>query len=222
MQSDSALQHNIIDELAWESRIDAAELGVAVADGVVTLTGQVPSLAAKWAAEQAAKRVAGVRAVANDIEICLPSISRRTDADIARAAQNALEWDVRVPHRHVTVTVSAGIVTLEGEVDTQHQKQAAERVIRHLTGVTGVSNLLSIKAARLPDDVKAKIMAAFQRNAVIDAQRIQVEMRGEQAILRGRVRSWAERDIADQTARTAPGVASVVDLLTIEPYPTGR
>jgi len=217
MQSDTALQHAIIDELGWDTSIDAAAIGVAVLDGVVTLTGQVRSLAAKWAAEQAAKRVAGVRGVANDIAICLPSESQRTDADIARAALNALEWDIRVPHQRVTVTVSAGSVTLEGEVDTPHQKHAAERVIRHLTGVTGVVNLLSTKAATLPADVKAKIMAAFQRNAVIDAQRIQVELRGNQAILRGRVRSWAERDIADDTARAAPGVTSVVDLLTIEP-----
>jgi osmotically-inducible protein OsmY len=134
----------------------------------------------------------------------------------SRAALNALEWDVWVPHHRVTVAVSDGIIKLEGEVDTQHQKQAAERVIRHLTGVKGVTNLLRVTAAVAPTDVKAKIKAAFQRSAVIDARQIQVEMRDGQAILRGRVRSWAERDTAVQAAWAAPGVTSVVDLLTIE------
>lgn len=216
MKSDNDLQRDIIDELAWEPSIDAAEIGVAVVDDVVTLTGHVQSLTEKWTAEHVAKRVAGVRAVANDIQIHLPGESQRTDAEIARAALNALEWDVWVPHHCVTVAVSDGIITLEGEVDTQYQKQAAERVIRHLTGVKGVSNLLSVKAAAAPADVKAKIMAAFQRSAVIDARQIQVEMRDNQAILRGRVRSWAERDTAEQAAWAAPGVTSVVDLLTIE------
>jgi len=217
MKQNNELQRDIIDELAWDPNIDAAEIGVAVVDGVVTLTGQVRSLAEKWTAEHVTKRVAGVRAVANDIEIHLLGASQRTDADIARATLNALEWDVRVPHHRVTVAVSDGIIKLEGEVDTQYQKQAAERVIRHLTGVKGVTNLLRVKAAVAPTDVKAKIMAAFQRSAVIDARQIQVEMRDGQAILRGRVRSWAERDTAEQAAWAAPGVTSVVDLLTIEP-----
>jgi len=217
MKQNNELQRDIIDELAWDPNIDAAEIGVAVVDGVVTLTGQVRSLAEKWTAEHVTKRVAGVRAVANDIEIHLLGASQRTDADIARATLNALEWDVRVPHHRVTVAVSDGIIKLEGEVDTQYQKQAAERVIRHLTGVKGVTNLLRVKAAVAPADVKAKILAAFQRSAVIDARQIQVELRDGQAILRGRVRSWAERDTAEQAAWAAPGVTSVVDLLTIEP-----
>jgi osmotically-inducible protein OsmY len=217
MKQNNELQRDIIDELAWDPNIDAAEIGVAVVDGVVTLTGQVRSLAEKWTVEHVTKRVAGVRAVANDIEIHLPGASQRTDADIARAALNALEWDVWVPHHRVTVAVSDGIIKLEGEVDTQYQKQAAERVIRHLTGVKGVTNLLRVKAAVAPADVKAKILGAFQRSAVIDARQIQVELRDGQAILRGRVRSWAERDTAEQAAWAAPGVTSVVDLLTIEP-----
>jgi len=217
MKSDNMLQRDIIDELAWEPSIDAAEIGVTVAEGVVTLTGQVPSLAEKWTAEHVTKRVAGVRAVANDITVRLPSERERSDADIARAALNALEWDVWVPHYRVTVAVSDGIIKLEGEVDTQYQKQAAERVIRHLTGVKAVTNLLRVKAAVAPADVKAKITAAFQRSAVIDARQIQIETRDGKVILRGHVRSWAERDTAEQAAWAAPGVASVVDLLTIEP-----
>jgi osmotically-inducible protein OsmY len=217
MNNDSKLQRDVIDELSWEPSIDAAEIGVAVADGVVTLTGQVRSLAEKWTAEHVAKRVAGVLAVANDIVVRLPDESHRTDADIARVALYALEWDVWVPHHRVMVTVSDGMVKLEGEVDTQHQKQAAERVIRQLTGVKGVTNLLHVKVGVAPADVKAKIKAAFQRSAVIDAGQIQVEIRNGKVILRGRVRSWAERETAEQAVWAAPGVAAVVDLLMIEP-----
>jgi len=217
MKSDTQLQHDIIDELAWEPNVDATAIGVTVVDGVVTLTGQMRSLAEKWTAEHVAKRVAGVLAVANDIEVHLPGESQRTDADIARMALHALEWDVRVPHHHVTVAVSDGIVKLDGAVDTQHQKQAAEHVIRHLTGVKGVTNLLRVTATAAPADVKGRIKAAFQRSAVIDAQQIQVETRDGKVILRGRVRSWAERDTAEQAAWAAPGVTTVVDLLVIEP-----
>jgi osmotically-inducible protein OsmY len=216
MNNDSKLQRDVIDELSWEPSIDAAEIGVAVSDGVVTLTGEVRSMAEKWSAEHVAKRVGGVQAVANDIVIRLPDESQRTDAEIARVALNTLEWDVWVPHHCVMVTVSDGMVKLEGEVDTQHQKQAAERVIRQLTGVKGVTNLLHVKAGVAPADVKAKIKAAFQRSALIDAGQIQVETRNGKVILRGSVRSWAERDTAEQAAWAAPGVASVVDLLTIE------
>jgi osmotically-inducible protein OsmY len=217
MKSDNQLQHDVIDELAWEPSIDAAAIGVAVADGVVTLTGQARSLAEKWTAAHVAKRVAGVRAVANDIEVRLPGESQRTDAEIARVALNTLEWDVWVPHHRVAVAVSDGIVKLEGEVDTQHQKDAAERVIRQLTGVKDVANLLGVKGRVASADVKAKIERAFQRSAVIDARQIQVETREGKVILRGRVRSWAERDTAERAAWAAPGVTSVVDLLTIEP-----
>jgi osmotically-inducible protein OsmY len=217
MKSDNQLQRDVIDELSWEPSIDAAEIGVAVADGVVTLTGQVRSLAEKWTAEHVAKRVAGVQAVANDIVVRLPDESQRTDAEIARVALNALEWDVWVPHHRVMVSVSDGMVKLEGEVDTQQQKQAAERVIRQLTGVKGVTNLLHVKAGVAPADVKGKIKAAFQRSALIDAGQIQVETRNGKVILRGSVRSWAERDTAEQAAWAAPGVTAVVDLLTIEP-----
>ena len=217
MKSDKELQRDVIDELSWEPSIDAAEIGIAVADGVVTLTGQVRSLAEKWSAEHVAKRVAGVLAVANDIVVRLPDESQRTDAEIARVALGALESDVWVPHHHVMVTVSEGMVKLEGEVDTQHQKQAAERVIRQLTGVKGVTNLLDVKAGVTPADIKAKIKAAFQRSALIDAGQIQIETRNGKVILRGRVRSWAERDTAEQAVWAAPGVAAVVDLLTIEP-----
>jgi osmotically-inducible protein OsmY len=216
MINNSKLQRDVIDELSWEPSIDAAEIGVAVADGIVTLTGQVRSLAEKWTAEHVAKRVAGVQAVANDIVVRLPDESRRTDAEIAHVALNALESDVWVPHHRVMVTVSDGMVKLEGEVDTQHQKQAAERVIRQLTGVKGVTNLLHVKAGVAPADVKAKIKAAFQRSALIDAGQIQVETRDGKVILRGSVRSWAERDTAEQAAWAAPGVSAVVDLLTIE------
>jgi osmotically-inducible protein OsmY len=216
MISHNQLQRDLIDELAWEPSIDAAAIGVAVEDGVVTLTGQVRSLAEKWVAEHIAKRVAGVQAVVNDIEVRLPSESQRTDAEIARAALNALEWDVWVPHHHVAVTVSDGMLKLEGEVDTLLQKQAAARVIRTLTGVKGVDNRLRVTGVVAPTDVKAKIERAFQRSALIDARQIQVESHDGKVTLRGHVRSWAERETAEQAAWAAPGVTAVVDLLTVE------
>ena len=144
MKTDTDLQQDVIDELVWEPSIDAAAIGVAAEDGVVTLTGHVPSYAEKWTAEYAAKRVAGVRAVANQIAVRLPGASERSDSDIARAALHALAWDVWVPDERVSVTVSDGWVKLDGTVDTQHQKLAAERTVRTLTGVKSVTNLIGV------------------------------------------------------------------------------
>jgi osmotically-inducible protein OsmY/prolyl-tRNA editing enzyme YbaK/EbsC (Cys-tRNA(Pro) deacylase) len=219
MKTDADLQQDVIDELAWEPSIDAAAIGVAVEDGVVTLTGHVPSFAEKWAAEHIAKRVAAVRAVANEIAVQLPGVSERSEADIARAALNALEWDIWVPHRNITVTVSNGWITLEGEVDTPHQKLAAERVIRTLTGVRGMTNLIKITPKVQPTDVTTRITGAFQRSAVLDAHQIQVETHGGKIVLRGNVRTWAERETAERAAWAAPGVADVDSQITVQPVP---
>jgi osmotically-inducible protein OsmY len=216
INSDSKLQRDVLDELAWEPSIEAAAIGVAVSEGVVTLAGHVPSLAEKWSAEHVAKRVAGVQAIANDIVVDLPAACQRSDAEIARAAVSALECDVWVPHHRVHVAVGDGIVNLEGDVDTQQQRQAAERVIRTLTGVRGLDNRLRAIGTAAPADVKTNIERAFQRSALIDARQIYVESDDGTVTLRGRVRSWAERDTAEQAAWAAPGVTSVVDLLTIE------
>jgi osmotically-inducible protein OsmY/prolyl-tRNA editing enzyme YbaK/EbsC (Cys-tRNA(Pro) deacylase) len=222
MKTDIILQQDVIDELAWEPSIDAAAIGVAVEDGVVTLSGHVPSYAEKWTAEHVVKRVAGVCGVANEIAVRLPGASVRTDSDIARAALLALEWDVYVPKQRVTVTVGDGWIKLEGTVDSQHQKLAAARAVRALTGVKGVTNLIAVRPLVQPAEVATKITAAFQRSAVLDARGIQVDTLGRKVVLRGTVRAWEERAAAERAAWSAPGVAEVDNQLIVQAGVTCR
>ena len=215
IRTDVEIQQDVLAELKWDAQVQPNEIGVAVKDGVVTLTGWVDSYLKKWAAEDAAKRVRGVRAVANDIEVRLPGSSERTDADIAAAAARALEWDAFIPAGQVKVTVTKGWVTLEGEVQWQYQRQDAERVVRRLTGVKGVTNLITVKPKVSALDLKEKIEDALVRSAELDAERITVEVQGSKAILKGTVRCWAEKDEAERVAWSAPGVTSVENRITI-------
>jgi osmotically-inducible protein OsmY len=215
--TDSALRDDVLHELEWEPSVDAAHIGVAVKDGIVTLTGTVTSYAEKFAAENAAKRVYGVRAVVNEIEVKLPGSSVRTDEDIARDCVNAIKANISIPDGKVKVTVSSGWVTLEGQVDWQYQKDAAENAMRYIRGVRGVTNLITVKPRVSPEEIKAKIEEALKRTAELDARRITVEVDGGKVILRGSVRSWAEREAAEREAWAAPGVYSVEDLITVEP-----
>jgi osmotically-inducible protein OsmY len=217
MKSDTQLQHDVLAELEYEPRVDASKIGVSAKDGVVTLTGYVSHYAEKMAAEQAAKRVYGVNAVANDMEIHVPSSRVRTDAEIAGAALNALKWDTSVPEDHVKLTVRNGWITLEGHVDWQHQREAAERAVRNLTGVHGVTNVIMVKPHVKTAEVKDKIEAAFKRSAEVDARRIRVDVLDGKVVLHGRVRSWTEREEAQQAAWAAPGVAEVENQLTVTP-----
>ena len=211
MKTNSQLQSDVQTELEWQPSISAAQIGVAAKDGVVTLTGQVAHFTEKTAAEDTAKGVYGVKAVANDITVELPGSSRRTDADIAAAALSALKWDFQVPDDKVKVVVRDGWVTLEGTVEWQYQKDAAQRCVRYLMGVAGVANSIGIKAHASAAGVKGKIEEAFRRHADLDARRIGVETAGGTVTLTGSVSSWSERDDARSAAWAAPGVTRVDD-----------
>ncbi|MCU1253066.1 MAG: Transport-associated protein [Edaphobacter sp.] len=206
-RTDQEIQADVLAELRWDSSIQANEIGVAVKDGVVTLTGTVDTYLKKWRAEEAAHRVAGVTAVANDITV--RTLGERTDTDIAAAAVYALKWNSSVPADKIQVTVDKGWVTLKGEVEWQYQKEEAERAVRQLWGVKGVSNLIAVKPSASPTDLKKKIEDALVRSAEVDASNITVEVQGSKAILKGKVRSWAEKQEAERTAWLAPGITSV-------------
>lgn len=217
MKTDRQLQEQVLAALEWEPGVDAARIGVTTKDGVVTLQGQVTTFYQRSMAERAARHVFGVRAVANSLIVMPDFGTSRSDADIARAVANAIEWDSSVPDNAVTPTVSNGWVTLNGSVPWQYQKAAAEQAVQHLYGVRGVSNQIEIKPHVSVGDVKAKIETAFKRSAEIDARHVNVQTTDGGVILTGTVRSLSERDEAERAAWAAPGVTKVDDRLVVTP-----
>ncbi|MEO6280302.1 BON domain-containing protein [Roseateles sp.] len=215
MKTDSQLQQDVMAELKWEPAVHAAQIGVEVKDGVVTLAGEVSSYYEKLNAERAAQRVGGVKALAVELKVKLGELGKRTDADIALSAKNIIGWTGSLPADAVKVMVEGGWLTLTGDVEWQFQRQDAANSVRHLLGVTGLSNQIAIKPTLSATLVKSDIEAALKRRAAADAQTISVAVSGGDVTLTGTVHNWAERDLATRSAWGSAGVRKVVDNMTL-------
>ena len=215
MKTDTQLQSDVMAELKWDPSLNAAEIGVQVKNGVVTLSGHVDKYAEKWAAEKAAQKVTGVKALAVELNVTLPGSSNRSDADIARTAESVLEWTTNWPKDHIKVMVEKGWVTITGMVDYEYQRQLASSAVRHLMGVTGVSNQVTIKSKLTSSTVKSDIEAALKRRALTDAQEIMVTVNGSKVTLTGVVHSWSERDMVSDSVWNTPGVTDVNDNISV-------
>jgi osmotically-inducible protein OsmY len=216
MKTNEQLKLAVGEELRWDPKLRDVEIGVAIKDGVVTLSGNVDSYFKKFAAEDDVLRVAGVQAVANDLIVKIPTSYTRTDTEIAHAVLNAFAWHTQVPEDRIKVRVENGVITLKGTVEWQYQKESAALAVRPLTGVIAVTNLITVKPKMAsPVDVADRIKAALRRNAEKDADRITVEAREGTVVLKGKVRSFAERNDAENAAWSAPGVEKVTDEILI-------
>jgi osmotically-inducible protein OsmY len=218
MKTDTQIRQDVLDELKWDPSVREAEIGVAVKEGVVTLSGYVENYGQKYRADRAAERVSGVRALADSLKVKLPFSLQRSDTDIAHAAVHALDWDIEVPDKAVTPNVAEGWVTLHGTVEWQYQRTAAERAVRYLTGVKGVTNQIAIQPTTVtPTQVSQRIKDALKRSAEYDAEHLSVQAAAGKVTLSGTVRSWAEREDAERAAWAAPGVREVVDQILVSP-----
>lgn len=216
MKTDHQLKQDIVAELAWDPSIKADQVGVAVKDGIVTLTGHIETFLEKNAIEKALRRVSGVRAIALELDVKLSALHRRNDTELAGAVEHALEWHAAVPHERLAVTVDNGWVTLGGEVEWDYQRRSAETAVRALVGVRGVSNEITLKPRATSAGVLLEIEEALKRQAEREVRHIQVDVKEGKVTLRGHVRDWRERDAAAGAAWSAPGVCSVVNDIRIE------
>lgn len=215
MKTDLQIQKDVMDELLWEPSVHAAEIGVEVKNGIVTLSGHVRSFSEKHLAEKVAQRVAGVRALACDLDVTLPNADRRTDAEIAQSAVNALAWNTSVPTDKIKISVEDNWVTLSGETEWAYQRAAAERALRYLRGVTGISNNIKLKPRVVPADLEKKIEAALRRQAQREAHNIHFSIAQGEVTLSGVVHSLAERVAAEGAVWGAPGVTAVIDNIVV-------
>jgi osmotically-inducible protein OsmY len=218
MKSDSDIKNDVEEELRWDPNVDSTDIGVAVKKGVVTLAGFVRSYGQKYEAERAAKRVAGVVGLANDLEVRLPGTDERPDPELAREAVMMIRNQLPYSSEKIKVTARDAWLTLEGEVEWNYQRDTAERAVRHLKGIKGVRNSIQLKPRVAPSEIKRKIEEAFKRSAEVDANRIAVEaVEGGAVVLKGTVRSWAERQEAERVAWAAPGISRVQNQIVVSP-----
>ena len=216
MKSDIQIQKDVMDELKSQPFLNASEIGVAVKNGIVTLSGQIDTYSKKLSAEKAAKKVAGVKAIAEDIQIGVSPAYNKTDTEIAEAVLNALKWHTAVEEEKIKIKVENGNVTLEGEAEWDFQRSNAKTAIENLTGVRSVFNLITVKPKITASDIEQKISAAFHRSATIDAGKITADVMGSRVTLRGTVHSYTEKEDAENAAWNAPGVLSIENKLEIE------
>lgn len=214
-RSNTDLRKRVLDELDWEPSIDSADIGVAVKDGIVTLTGHVPSYAQKRTAERSVLRLSGVKGVANEIDVRLPSEHTRSDSDLAQAASDVLEHNIQVPSDAVKLKVDDGRITLEGVVNWDYQRKRAERALRHLMGVKGVTNQLRVKERPTPNDLRGRIKRALERRLAEEAERISISIEGDTVRLSGTVPSWTDRYDIEDAVWAAPGVTKVDNKLKV-------
>lgn len=217
MKSDAELKTDVLAELTFDPAVNATDVGVIVKDGVVTITGHLNTFAEKYAAEHAVRRVKGVKAIAMEADVKLAAAHKRSDSEIAAAAENAIKWHALVPSDKVQITVERGWVSLRGELEWDYQRRSVEKAIRPLLGVTGISNYITIKPQPVPANLHKRIEDALTRQALREAKRIEVQVDGSRVTLRGKVHSWAERDAAQGVVWSSPGVATVINDLTVEP-----
>ena len=214
-RTDAQIHKDVVSELAFEPSVDSSKIAIAVADGIVTLSGSVPNFFEKWRSENAVKRVNGVQGVAEELTVSLFPGMEQGDTEIASAVVHALEWDSVIPQKHVVVKIENGWVTLTGQLEWQYQSQRAHDDVAHLRGVRGVTNLIAVTPMVSPTDVRSKIVAAFERSAELDAARVRIEVNAGSVTLRGSLSTWGERDAATKAAWNAKGVTGVTNEIVV-------